>query len=61
MSASKDDLKRRAETALGKKAAFGEDIDLSSFKEGAGDIPREPDLGRRSHGRGEGGQPRRAR
>jgi len=44
MSASKDDLKRRAETALGKKAAFGEDIDLSSFKEGAGDIPREPDL-----------------
>lgn len=44
MSASKDDLKKRAETALGKKAAFGEDIDLTSFKEGAGDIPREPNL-----------------
>lgn len=44
MSASKDDLKKRAETALGMKAAFGEDIDLTSFKEGAGDIPREPNL-----------------
>ena len=41
MSVSKNELKKRAEDALGKKAAFGEDIDLKGFKEGAADIPRE--------------------
>ncbi len=44
MSVSKDELKKRAESALEKKATFGEDIDLSKFEEGAGDIPREPSL-----------------
>ncbi|MDW5562466.1 MAG: SufD family Fe-S cluster assembly protein [Methanomassiliicoccus sp.] len=44
MSASKDELKKRAESALQKKASFGEDFDLSKFREGANDIPLESSL-----------------
>lgn len=44
MSVSKDELKKRAENALDKKAAFGEDLDLSKYKEGASDLPREASL-----------------
>jgi Fe-S cluster assembly scaffold protein SufB len=40
MSASENELKKKAEAALNKKGAFGEDFDLSRFKEGEKDIPQ---------------------
>ena len=37
-------MRKRAEAALEKKAALGEDIDLSKFREGARDIPEVSSL-----------------
>ncbi len=39
MSASQNELKKRAEEALKKKGTYGEDFDLSKYKEGERDIP----------------------
>ncbi len=39
MQVGQDVLRKRAEEALQKKAKFGEDIDLSKYKEGAVDMP----------------------
>lgn len=39
MSSIEAEMRRRAEAALEKKAALGEDIDLSKYQEGARDIP----------------------
>jgi hypothetical protein len=44
MSTSEAELRKRAEAARDKKAALGEDIDLSRFREGAHDIPEVPSL-----------------
>jgi Fe-S cluster assembly scaffold protein SufB len=44
MSASENELKKRAETAREKQAKFGEDIDLHKYREGARDIPKESRL-----------------
>ncbi len=44
MSASEDELKRRAESALEKQAKLGEDFDLSKYDEGARDIPQSSSL-----------------
>lgn len=44
MSASADELRKRAESARDKQALLGEDIDLSSFEQGAGDIPQAGSL-----------------
>lgn len=39
MPAGEDELRARAERALGKQARFGEDIDLDKYQEGARDLP----------------------
>ena len=44
MSSSEAEMRKRAEAALEKKAALGEDIDLSKFREGARDIPEVSSL-----------------
>jgi Fe-S cluster assembly scaffold protein SufB len=44
MQTGKDELKKRAESALKKEAKFGEDIDLDKYEEGARDIPRTEKL-----------------
>ncbi len=44
MSASQNDLKKRAEAAREKQAKFGEDIDIQKYKEGARDLPTSSKL-----------------
>lgn len=40
MSASETELRKRAEAALKKKGSYGEDIDLSKYREGEKDLPQ---------------------
>ena len=44
MSSGEAEVRKRAEAARQKKAALGEDIDLSRFREGARDIPEVSSL-----------------
>lgn len=44
MSSSETEMKKRARDALEKKGSFGEDIDLSKYREGARDIPQVSSL-----------------
>lgn len=44
MSSGEAELKKRAQQALEKKGAYGEDIDLSRFREGERDLPQASKL-----------------
>jgi len=44
MSSSEADLRKRAEAALQKKGAYGEDLDLSRYREGERDLPQASKL-----------------